>query len=398
MKEKIIAGLLACCLCFSAGCHWQKNTDTAKKEPPVQQPSVDPAAATTTKPQQKKAFEVDDVLLVNQHHPLPKNYAPESFADVGNGQTLTPEAAAAYQELAKACLAETNRTLVPLSGYRSYAYQEELFNNYKNVDGQDAEHYSAKPGTSEHQTGLAIDVGDIDLPEENLEESFGETEAGKWLAENATDFGFILRYLKGQETFTGYQYEPWHFRFVGKDVAKHFKKDDTLTLEAYLGDTTSYPQGFDNQRRIAEVKSYQLVLDQHKEKITAYNVKNRVYIPLRTLSVLSQKSEHPFNLLVSKNTGRIRLQAGTSDDSMPDFAFQNGHRSTVILKTIPLFFDDGSTQKVKTFVVKGHTYVQLHDFLNLLNWELTAEDDILTIKTKEIPQKNEASVTDAQGA
>jgi len=115
------------------------------------------------------------------------------------------------------------------SGYRSYALQKQFYDSYVTRDGQAAaDRYSARPGTSEHQTGLSFDAtspsGSC-----HLEICFETTDQGEWLAENAYEWGYTLRYRKGKEKVTGYQYEPWHFRYVGSDLATElYEKDKTL--------------------------------------------------------------------------------------------------------------------------------------------------------------------------
>ena len=118
---------------------------------------------------------------------------------------------------------------IPLvSGYRSYATQEGLYNSYVAKDGEAvANTYSAKPGFSEHQTGLAFDIGSVSR-------AFEGTAEAKWIEENAHLYGFIVRYPKGKTDITGYIYEPWHVRYLGKEVASKVKQSG-LTLEEYLG-------------------------------------------------------------------------------------------------------------------------------------------------------------------
>ena len=159
---------------------------------------------------------IKGILIVNKKYHLPANYNP------GVDKT----AKASLTELQEA--ANKAGFNIPLiSGFRSYDTQKNLYNNYVARDGEEkANTYSAKPGQSEHQTGLAFDVGALD-------DNYGQTPAGKWLAENAYKYGFILRYPKGKEAITGYQYEPWHIRYVGnKDAAKIYEKG--VTLEEYL--------------------------------------------------------------------------------------------------------------------------------------------------------------------
>lgn len=166
---------------------------------------------------------IDGVLIANKKYPLPSDFAPGE----------NKEARAAFEKMAGDAKS-AGFELVAFSTYRSYEYQETLYNRYVERDGKEnADRYSARPGYSEHQTGLAFDVGEKGNEDLWLTEEFGETPAGKWLVENADKYGFILRYPKGKEAITGYMYESWHFRYVGVDLAQKVKKSN-LTLEEFL--------------------------------------------------------------------------------------------------------------------------------------------------------------------
>lgn len=166
---------------------------------------------------------IDGVLIVNKEYPLPKDYAPG----------VNPDAEKAF-ELMAADAKKAGYELEAYSTYRSYEYQDVLYTNYVNRDGKEnADRYSARPGYSEHQTGLSFDIGEVGREDLRLTEAFGETPAGKWLAENAHQYGFILRYPKGKEHITGYMYESWHFRYLGVELATKVKESN-LTLEEYL--------------------------------------------------------------------------------------------------------------------------------------------------------------------
>lgn len=167
---------------------------------------------------------VDGILIANKEYPLPANYAP--------GEDV--EAREAFGEMA-AEAALSNFDLTAFSTYRSFEYQEELYERYVTRDGKEAaDRYSARPGYSEHQTGLAFDIGEVNYEQYWASSEFGETEAGKWLAENAHRFGFILRYPLGKEELTGYMHESWHFRYVGTEIAKEIYEKN-ITLEEYVG-------------------------------------------------------------------------------------------------------------------------------------------------------------------
>ena len=177
------------------------------------------------------------IMLVNKQNALPLDYKPnlvmprvKFLKDTRRESRLMDKIAAkALEELFKVAKSE-NIIFIGSSAYRSYKSQVEIFNDAIKLKGVDyANKYVAKPGKSEHQTGLTIDVT-------NETRAFHKNSPeAKWLANNAHRFGFILRYLEGKEDITGYNYEPWHIRYVGKDAAKEIYGKN-ITLEEYLDD------------------------------------------------------------------------------------------------------------------------------------------------------------------
>lgn len=183
-------------------------------------------------------------VVVNKHRDLPSNYIPKlvkpsvTFAAPGNEDKnhMRPTAAKALESMF-ATAKQDGITLNAVSGYRSYKTQQGLFNYYVKVQGlATAEKFSAHPGQSEHQTGLAMDVSSPGYHDQ-LEDGFGDTPAGKWLAAHCADYGFIIRYPKGKEKITGYAYEPWHVRYVGKDLAKDIMAQG-IALEEFFQNAT----------------------------------------------------------------------------------------------------------------------------------------------------------------
>lgn len=175
-------------------------------------------------PPAKEPTFIKDILIANKNYPLPATYK--------KGESAT--ARAALNKMIAAAK-EQGFILVGFSGYRSYEYQTDLYNRYAERDGKDAaDRYSARPGYSEHQTGLTFDIGEKGKESLWLTNEFGETPAGKWLAENAHQYGFIMRYPEGKEDITGYMYESWHFRYLEGDLAKKIYTKG-VTLEEYLG-------------------------------------------------------------------------------------------------------------------------------------------------------------------
>ena len=166
---------------------------------------------------------VDGVLVANKTYSLPANYNPGG---------LTKECNSAFRNMKNAA-AKEGFSLYDSSDFRSYETQQAIYNRYVAKDGKaNADRYSARPGYSEHQTGLAIDLNGVS-------DSFGETKEGKWVAEHCHEFGFILRYPQGKEAETGYMYEPWHIRYVGLEVAKKIHESG-LCLEEFYGITSAY--------------------------------------------------------------------------------------------------------------------------------------------------------------
>lgn len=169
--------------------------------------------------------------IANKKIGLHEKDEPEDI-EIVHGVPLDKRVKGPLEELF-AQAADDDIDLVAISGYRSYARQRSLYDDYVERDGRGAaDRYSARPGHSEHQLGLAVDVGEADGVAE-LEVAFKDTEAGKWVAAHAHEHGFILRYPEHEESVTGYQSEPWHLRYVGEDVAKfmHAKATDIKTLE-----------------------------------------------------------------------------------------------------------------------------------------------------------------------
>ena len=169
-------------------------------------------------------------VVVNKHRPLdPATYVPARLVRV-QGERLRSEAADAYKLLAKAAKG-AGVNIIPVSGYRSYSQQASLYDSYVRQYGQaTADTLAARPGFSEHQTGLAMDIGNASGVCA-LQACFATTPAGKWAAQNAKTYGFIIRYPSGAEDVTGYTYEPWHLRYVGKELAGQV----STTLEGYFG-------------------------------------------------------------------------------------------------------------------------------------------------------------------
>lgn len=183
----------------------------------------------------------DTLVVVNKERNLPSNYIPKDLAtpDVAfsfNGDSprkkMRREASDALEDMFKAAKKD-EIYLYAVSGYRSYSTQKSIYNRKVNSIGKaEAGKYVALPGQSEHQTGLAMDITGKSVSM-GLSDNFANTKEGKWVKDNCYKFGFIIRYPKGKEDITGYNYEPWHIRYVGKDVAKKIYSNN-ITLEEFF--------------------------------------------------------------------------------------------------------------------------------------------------------------------
>ena len=230
MKKRylILSGLLALTL---AACSQEKSATSDAKTSSEQSTVQEGTAGSKSQEVSQKKAEVvnkgdhysiqgkyDEIVVANKHYPMSKDYNP--------GENPTAKA-----ELLK-LIAAMQQAGFPISdhysGFRSYETQTQLYQNYVNKDGKaEADRYSARPGYSEHQTGLAFDLietnGDL----------VTEEKAAQWLLDHAADYGFVVRYLKGKEKETGYMAEEWHLRYVGKE-AKEIAASG-LSLEEYYG-------------------------------------------------------------------------------------------------------------------------------------------------------------------
>lgn len=180
----------------------------------------------------KKPYKLN--VLVNKNNKLSKNYIPKDLVKISNNFSikecyLRKKCAKQFEKLCKKAL-QDGYTIKAASCYRDYNYQKKIYNEYVKEKGKDyADNCSARAGHSEHQTGLAIDV----QGSTNTYDEFEQTKEFKWMLNNSYKYGFILRYPKGKESITGFKYEPWHYRYIGKRIAKKiFKKK--IVLEEYL--------------------------------------------------------------------------------------------------------------------------------------------------------------------
>lgn len=170
-------------------------------------------------------YYIGGMIIANKTYSLPSNYNPGGLVSDFNS---------AFNKM-KSAASKDGINLKIISGFRSYNTQANTYNGWVSRYGKsEADKISARPGHSEHQTGLAADINSLD-------QAWGNTKEGKWLTNNCSKYGFIIRYPKGKESYTGYSYEPWHIRYVGTDISnKLYNGGNWITLEEYLGITSKY--------------------------------------------------------------------------------------------------------------------------------------------------------------
>lgn len=204
-------------------------------------PVADPAPVVSPPGVNLSEHSVDEPdsiwVVVNKQRPLdPLDFEPADLTSTGipGGNQVTKQTAKQLKKMYEAA-ADDGAAFAVSTAYRSYNFQKGLFNQYVASDGvKRAETFSARPGYSEHQTGLALDLYDV-AEGCALKKCFAETDAGKWLVKHAADYGFIERYPDGSTDVTGYKWEPWHWRYVGVELAQYMRDQDMATLEEVFG-------------------------------------------------------------------------------------------------------------------------------------------------------------------
>lgn len=245
-----------------------ETTETNEKEPNgnTQESQEQASASDEVNEEDLPTVSLDDwsLVLVGPNNKIKSEIAQKDLGKLSNGYLVDQRIVSAYEKLADAAKA-AGHPLVMVSAYRSVAYQEEIFNaNVNTLMSQGHTKEKAiritkltftEPGYSEHHTGLAVDVVDQDWYQnhtgELLNEGFGDTEGGKWLQAHAREYGFIIRYPKGKHAITQIDYEPWHLRYVGVEVATYIEEQE-LTFEEFLEEAKEHIA-----RKEAELSSHE---------------------------------------------------------------------------------------------------------------------------------------------
>jgi D-alanyl-D-alanine carboxypeptidase len=247
VRLPILATIAAIAVVAIAGCAPEREpfgSPTSAGNVSPERSASSESATPTPPPFDKTAQSIDDPasywVIANKLRPLnPTDYAPADLVDVPVPYVYAPklraEASAAVVQMFADFTAETGLEMQSQSAYRSYSAQVSTYSNWVASLGQaGADLTSARPGHSEHQTGLAIDIS-AKPAKCSLDQCFADTPQGQWLAANAWKYGFVLRYPDGYTHITGYEFEPWHYRYVGLELAAEYTRTGATTLEEFFG-------------------------------------------------------------------------------------------------------------------------------------------------------------------
>ncbi len=253
LTRAVLAGVVIGAMSSVIGCGAAPTPEPSGSPPASPSPSPSPSPEASASPDplpdpvptfDRSRLSVDDPtsiwVVTDKLRPLnPIDYAPPDLVDTPvpfqNAPSLRAEAAGAMASMFATGAAEGAGAMTLQSAYRSYGTQVTVYNRYVGSLGRSAaDAQSARPGHSEHQTGLAADISPIPLSCV-LEACFGETPQGRWLADNSWRFGYILRYPADKTPVTGFIYEPWHFRYVGVELATEMRTAGIATLEEFFG-------------------------------------------------------------------------------------------------------------------------------------------------------------------
>lgn len=374
-------------------------------ETPVtpENPSVseDPDITTTTPAYDDSHQDADGltvisgILLVNKNHPLPADYAPDYTNGAGQSTSLQGEAEAAAEAFLAAANAQGNSMYV-LSGYRSYNVQASLFANYAAIHGEEkANTFSARAGQSEHQTGLSFDVGDAQHSGYNLQTSIDQFPGVQWMMQHCAEYGFILRYPEGKEDITGYQYEPWHYRYVGVEAATAIMASG-LTLEEYLGDVQT--EASDGRQTAIGRSNNSIDIDGKYSQVASYNIGGNNYFRLRDLATILSGTDAEFDVGYDDVERLITIKSETPLSGTPSL-IQLDSNDIAVPNDMTVMVDDLYVAPT-AYNINGFTYFKLRDLGQILGfgvaWDEASKSMVITTEGDAIINSLMAPVTIAK--
>ncbi len=318
----------------------------------------------------------DYTVLVNKYSSLASVYEPVDLVQKGDNRYLRQSAYKALDEVNKQMQKEGLHVYL-VSAYRGYDRQKTLYDNYAAKDGiENADTYSARPGFSEHQTGLAMDVLNVSSYSGDLEDAhFENTAEYKWLTENAYKYGLILRFPKGYEDVTGYMYEPWHWRYVGEDVAAFMHENNITTLEEYHALKGSSDEKFPTLTEVedkAEAVNQKFTMGSDSTNILGYEINGRSYYNLNDIATFVNKTKYQYSVEFEEKNNIVNL--------LKSFGSGNGKPPTEMTESfkpynkseIEIFVDNFAVETTyNQYIIDEEMYISLVDLSNILGYNLT---------------------------
>ncbi len=317
----------------------------------------------------------DVVALVNKYYSLPSVYQPVDLVDKGDGRSLRQNAYRAFNEVTRE-LNKIGGELYLISAYRSYARQETLYKGYIEEYGQEyADVSSARPGFSEHQTGLSMDVLNVSGVANSLTEAnFQDTKEYAWLVENAYKYGLILRYPEGLDNVTGYMYEPWHWRFVGQDVATFMKENQIETLEEFHAlrgaSTEKFPE-LSTRIDKGEAFTQTLVLDENSVEILTYEIDGLNYYNLGDIARFTNETKYQFKVVFEESNGRINLIKSVGAGIGENYTEYTEKYRQFNVSKYEIAVDNFTVETLyNQYIIDGEMYISLVDINKILGFDI----------------------------
>ncbi len=318
----------------------------------------------------------DYTVLVNKYSSLASVYEPVDLVQKGDNRFLRQSAYKALDEVNKQ-MQKSGLQVYLISAYRGYDRQKTLYDNYAAKDGvENADTYSARPGFSEHQTGLAMDVLGVETYSGDLEDAgFENTKEYKWLTENGYKYGLILRFPKGQENVTGYMYEPWHWRYVGEDVASFMHENNITTLEEYHALKGAEDEKFPTLSQspdIAEAVTQKFTLNNNSAMILGYEVEGNSYYNLKDISEFLDKTKYQYSVEFEEKNNIINLLKSFGSGEGENYAEISEHFKPYRKSQIEIYVDNFAVETTyNQYLIDGEMYISLVDLSNILGFNLT---------------------------
>ncbi len=317
----------------------------------------------------------DISALVNKYFSLPSVYEPVDLVDKGDGKSLRQSAYRAFNEVVRE-LNKSGKNLYLMSAYRGYNRQEYLYNKYVKEDGQEyADISSARPGFSEHQTGLSMDVLHVSNVASSLTEAnFQDSKEYEWMVENAYKYGLILRYPKGMEEITGYMYEPWHWRYVGEDVATFMKENEIETLEEFHAlrgaSTEKFPE-LSQRTDKGEAFTQSFMLEENTIDILTYEINGINYYNLEDIAKFTNETKYQYKVVFEENNARVNLIKSVGAGIGKNYAEYTEKYRPFKVSELEVLVDNFTVETVYSqYIIDDELYISLVDLNSILGFTI----------------------------